>query len=150
MARRRWGWKENAGKDVEASYNVIKDTTLDYILNNDITKSEGYAPEGVVSIASSFETDSNTKSAITDFMKIPIYNGRKRNCSDLAEVGVNSSLGIKIKANKFIPFKMSTTPNKLYKKTVKQPRTAILKNPGDKVKKIIFKRSFKLLNFNLL
>lgn len=52
-----------------------------------------------------------------------------------AEVGVNSSLGIKIKANEFIPFRMSTTPNKLYRKTAKQARAAVLKNPGNKVKK---------------
>lgn len=127
--------KKNAGKDVEASYNVIENTTLDYILNNDITKSEGYAPEGVIRISSKSETDLNTKLAITDFMKIPKYNGRTRNCSDLAEVGVNSSLGIKIKANEFIPFKISTTPNKLYRKTTKQAGTVVLKNPGDKIKK---------------
>ncbi|GIV45032.1 MAG: hypothetical protein KatS3mg035_2155 [Bacteroidia bacterium] len=129
----------NAGKDVPAVYN-IKVTTLDEIKNTDITESEGYAPDGVLKLSTDYATDQKTKEAIEQFMKDnPNYNGRTCNCSDLAEVGVEAVADKNIKANEFIPFKLSTTPNKLFRKTSKLPNAEVVKDPGDKVNKSFLK-----------
>ncbi|MCS6954981.1 MAG: RHS repeat-associated core domain-containing protein [Candidatus Calescibacterium sp.] len=131
--------KKNAGKDVPAKYNVII-TDISKILNTDITGSEGYAPDGVVQLSTDYATDQKTIQAIEQFMaNNPSYNGRTCNCSDLAEAGVETAVGKNLKADEFIPFKMSTTPNKLFRKTAEQPNATVIKDPGGKTDKSFLK-----------
>lgn len=126
--------KDNAGDNVEGYYNT-KTTTIDELMTTDITRSESNAPNGVIKIGTIYDIDQNTKEAMDGFMNsLDIYNGKERNCSDFARVGIESSLQRKVDVSEFF----LSTPYALFNATAKQKGifgTTIIKHPGDKVKK---------------
>ncbi|MDY6463047.1 MAG: DUF6443 domain-containing protein [Bacteroidales bacterium] len=129
----------NASKDVVAFYTVERETTIESIINNDVIGNEGRAPDGVLRIQADYQTDKQTLERIEQAMENKVYNGRYRNCSDFAKIGVESSAKEKIKAQEFILFRKSTTPNKLFRETAKRPYSEMLKNPGEKINKSFIK-----------
>ena len=120
----------NVGKDVVAHFNVISSTDLNTIINEDITGSEEQSPDGILCISTSYETDRQTSERIEEAMKEKVYNGVSRNCSDFAKIGVESSSGTSIEARESILGHMSTTPNKLFRESMKLPGTTVIKDPG--------------------
>ncbi len=124
----------NANKDVPASYNVIL-TTVDDLKKTDVTGAEGYAPDGVVKLSTSYATDQKTVEALEKFkVAHDKYNGVRCNCSDLAEEGIETAAGKQLDVDESIMLIYeSTTPNKLFKETAKLPNASVLKDPGDKV-----------------
>lgn len=128
--------KSNVTEDVVGSYNS-QVTTLDKLQNTDVTGSEGYAPDAVVRLNTDSKTDGIVSMAL-DAHKgaVPSYNGVSNNCSDYAKTGVEyaapygSILG---NTDERIGARSVTTPNQLYKSTVKLPNASILKNPGQKI-----------------
>lgn len=81
------------------------------------------------------KTDDVTKKKFDRFMETNIYNGEKRNCSDMAKVGVkNSGQGKKFgigKENVFF-IKTFTTPNKLFNDSKRMNNATILLDPDEK------------------
>jgi len=126
---------DNAMFDVDAAYQEIT-TTVDDLINTDVTGSEGYAADGVVQISTDYDTDQQVVNDLNAFKDAnSSYNGVKCNCSDFAKQGVESATGKKLDASEWITIFNSTTPNKLYQETVKQDGTKVLKDPGEKVRK---------------
>lgn len=124
----------NANTNVEAEYNVIT-TTLDELIQTDITGAEDRVPDGVVELKTDADTDAATVKALNKFKSANTsYNGVQCNCSDFAEAGVETAVGKDLDVNESIlGIYNSTTPNKLYKETANQPNAKVLKDPGDKV-----------------
>ncbi|MEM9884721.1 MAG: hypothetical protein AAF849_02445 [Bacteroidota bacterium] len=140
----------NSGDNVPAAYGENTSVTLDELINTDVTGSEGYNPDGVLKIETSYEEDQKVLSDLSDFKSSnESYNGQKCNCSDFASEGVKSVL--ETRSNN--PFEIvsmqpndvgkekiplvgtSTTPNQLWKDTKESMRggVQVLKDPKDKV-----------------
>ena len=130
--------KNNFDKDVKASYNSTI-TTLDALINTDVTGEERRPPDGVVQIKTDASTDDNVKKGLTAFKEVnPAYNGLKCNCSDFAKEGVQYAAppgSLLLNYREKIGSYQSVTPNQLYKATIALPNTVILKDPGTKVSK---------------
>ncbi|MEO0683567.1 MAG: RHS repeat-associated core domain-containing protein [Cyanobacteria bacterium J06649_11] len=140
----------NSGEDVVASYGNISSTTLSDLINTDVTGSEGYNPDGVLKISTSYAEDQKVLSDLSNFKKNhPKYNGQKCNCSDFASEGVRSVIESK-SSNPFEVINVdqnnigkeiiqmvgpTTTPNQLWKDTKLGLGGAVevLKDPGKKV-----------------
>ncbi len=129
--------KDNADQDVTPYYGKTV-TTLDAVMNTDVTGSEGYAPDGVVSLGTDFQTDQNVMNTMESTRQDnKDYNGYYWNCSTFAREGVNSAAqstgqygvsGVEIVGGKF-----SVTPNQLYNETRGLQNATVLKDPGNKV-----------------
>lgn len=61
------------------------------------------------------------------------FHVRQNNCADFVENAIEFILGTDIKADEFIPFAFSTTPNRLFKCLVELKHSKMLKDPGKKV-----------------
>jgi RHS repeat-associated protein len=128
--------KSNATDDISSVYNN-QVTTLDKIKNTDVTGSEGYAPDAVVQMKTDSKTDAVVSMALDAHQKVnDKYNGANNNCSDFAKSGVEyaapygSQLG---NTDERMGSRNVTTPNQLYKATVRLPNASVVKNPGSKV-----------------
>lgn len=76
--------KENADQDVTPSYGKTI-TTLNAVMNTDVTGSEGYAPDGVISLGTDFQTDQNVMNTMESTrQENKGYNGYNWNCSTFA------------------------------------------------------------------
>ena len=128
--------KNNYDQDVSASYHKYNVTYKD-ILNKDITEAEGIVADGVVKIATDFNTDQNVQNALDSYeSKHPNYNAFTNNCSDYAEVALETVAGKQLAVDEKISSKVTaTTPNQLYKasKTIKNKPVTVLVNPKEKV-----------------
>ncbi len=133
----------NATSDVDAAYQEKQIKSVADLLKTDVSGSEGYAADGVIKINTNYETDQKVISDLKNFKdKNDSYNGVKCNCSDYAKQGIESATGKKVDASESILLYTATTPNKLYRETMKQNGATVLKNPGKKVNKT-FKEGVK-------
>lgn len=133
----------NASSDVDATYQEKQIKSIADLTKTDVSGSEGYAADGVIKINTSYETDQKVSSDLKSFKdKNDSYNGVKCNCSDYAKQGIESATGNKVDASESILFYTATTPNKLYRETMKQKGTTVIKDPGKKVNKT-FKEGVK-------
>ena len=128
--------KDNATDDIQSSYNSTV-TTLDKLQNSDVTGSEGYVPDAVVQLKTDSQTDAIVNMALNSHQKVnKSYNGVTNNCSDYAKSGVEyaAPYGSQLSnTDETIGSRNATTPNQLYKATVKLPNSTVIKNPGNKV-----------------
>lgn len=134
--------KKNVEEDMKACYKTIV-TTLDEISTKDITGNEkGKSADGIIKISSGYANNKNVHKILNFEKEISEYNARCRNCADFAKTGVETITGNRINAKEKIQSQYSTTPNKLYRETLRQQGTQIIKNPGNKVNKNFIKGLF--------
>ena len=136
----------NVGKDTRAKYNKLpaatyeKEISLDYIMNHGIPHIKNSPCDGILLL----ETSPGEDYKLIHFMDSIInlnrpFNVRKYNCSDFIRAGASYVTGMKIRANEFIPFSFSTTPNRLYKKLRSLDGIQVVLDPGKKVDGLFFK-----------
>ncbi len=126
----------NVSDDVNSYYGNFL-CSLDDLINGKENVGEDYAPDGAIRFATTKEIDDATKDKFSSFMEKKIYNGEKRNCSDMAKVGVNNSgkggkKKDKVGQESFFG-RSFTTPNRLFKDSKKMNNASIIKDPGKKV-----------------
>jgi hypothetical protein len=91
--------------------------------------------DALVCIATSARVDSELMEFIAELEgKRPYYNARRYNCADFVCLCLQKVLYKKIRAREFIPFSMTSTPNKLFLKLKKTTNNVqVLLDPGNKV-----------------
>lgn len=124
----------NVTENVEAYYGVYTYNKED-LINSDPSQGEGVKPDGILKFKTDKKTDDKTKTELEKFMKASnYYNGKSRNCSDMAKVGVKSSKkGFKLGLGKerYLIFSF-TTPNSLFNDSKDFSNSTVLVDPGTK------------------
>ena len=133
----------NASDDVNAFYQELLVNSEKELTDTDVSGLEdGRSPDGVLKIQTTFDQDQQTKNDLEKFkLENPKFNGRKCNCSNFAQKGIESATGKKIDATERIMVSKSTTPNRLYQEVSKMENVKVVKDPKDKVNKSFIKGS---------
>ena len=126
--------KNNFNQDVSAIYQRLNVSYND-ILREDVSESEGVAADGVVKIPTSFDVDQKVQKALDKYESDnPNYNALTNNCSDYAEVALESIVGKQLPVDEKISSKIiATTPNQLYYASRKIKGNNLIVDPKDKV-----------------
>ena len=124
----------NVTENVEAYYGVYTYNKED-LINSDPSQGEGVKPDGILQFKTDKKSDDKTKANLEKFMESSAYyNGKSRNCSDMAKVGVESSKkGFKLGLGKerYLIFSF-TTPNSLFNDSKDFSNSTVLVDPGTK------------------
>lgn len=141
------------GKNTEPIYHKLPQATFNEnitvasIVNLGIPKVKPIPCDGLIC----FKTSASQDLKLNKFLDSMIvhsnpFNARKFNCSDFVILGLENILNQKIRAKEFIPFRYSTTPNKLFKKVRNIAGAKIIIDPGEKIKGSFFReRIIKML-----
>lgn len=124
----------NVKENVEAHYGAYILNMSD-LINSDPSQFEGKKPDGVISFSTSQSTDLATKDKLENFKAASnFYNGKSRNCSDMAKIGVKNSVkGLNIGMGKeYYGIFSFTTPNSLFNDAKGKDNASVLVDPGDK------------------
>lgn len=125
--------QNNVGEDVPGFYGVYNNLLKENLIDTDPSRNKDKIPDGVIEFSNEFEQDNKTKIKLEKFMtSSDKYNGKSRNCSDMASVGVEGSTGKKMGKENCFGI-ICTTPNQLFNDSKKENNAKILKNPGDKI-----------------
>ena len=124
-----------SNKNVPARYQKTIVYKRDLSSRADLSIWEGTKAAGIIQFSTDKKTDDKTKKRLDKFMNSSgKYNAQKRNCSDMAKVGVKSSKkGFKFGLGKerYLIFSF-TTPNSLFNDSKDFSNSSLLLDPGEK------------------
>ena len=121
----------NWNKTSRGLFLINRKTTLDEIQNNPLHANTGedYAPDGIIQINSSYQSDEKAKSVMEkEIHSNKHYKGQTRNCASFAKEGVKATSGQKVDGQIF----WIDAPNSLFLDTKKLDNIIILKDNIDK------------------
>ncbi len=110
--------------------------TLEQMTGSDPSRLEqGKVPDGVVKLATDYETDSKVREDLYKFqVDNPAYNAITNNCTDYACQAARSASGANITTKESVSIggenATLATPNALFRQASKAPNASIVKNPG--------------------
>lgn len=140
-----WPAQENLtlsdmNRNVKAKYQVIPTASWDVAVTLSRLKAEGIptqldnSADGILKISTSASQDYNLKRYLYQLMdKRTNFHVRHFNCADFVEQTLEHILNEEIKAEEYIPFAFSTTPNQLYKSLLNKEGCTIIRDAGPKV-----------------
>jgi hypothetical protein len=114
--------------------------TVDYFLRKGLPHSYRYPCDALLKIKTDASADFELKEIAEAIQQERKYfNTRSYNCTDYIIQCLNRLLGVEIKAQEYIPFSWSSTPNKFYRVVVSDLDVDIIKDAGPEVNESFFK-----------
>ena len=133
-------------KDLPARYYKLPRSsaeeriTADYFLTRGLPHSYDYPCDAMIRLKTSAKADYKLKDIAEAIQEEKNYfNTRAYNCTDYIILCLNRLLGVELTAREYIPFRWSSTPNKLYKVVVSELDVEIMKKAGPEVDESFFK-----------
>ncbi len=109
--------------------------TVYSLLEKGIPHEEGYPVDGLLQLPSSPAKDYEIKENIErEIDKNRPFNVRQFNCADFVALIIEKICRCTINAEEYIFFRLSTTPNKLYKEVAGLNTVKVIKNGSEKAK----------------
>ncbi|MEM9687517.1 MAG: hypothetical protein AAF934_11435, partial [Bacteroidota bacterium] len=131
----------NVNKDYEPKYYKLpassweEPITIYSLLKKGIPHEEGYPVDGLLKLSASPAKDHEIRKFITiEITKNKPFNARRFNCADFVEIIIEQLCNCEIKAEEYIFFKFSTTPNKLYQQIARLSHVEVIKSGAEKAK----------------
>jgi hypothetical protein len=115
-----------------------QELTIEMLASEGIPHREHYPPDGIFMINTSAAKDFTIIRQLDKIIdEHEYFNPRYYNCSDFVNDALQQVLGRKLKIKEFIPFTLTSTPNKLCRRVLSVDNIVVLQMPGD-----IINRSF--------
>ena len=130
--------KDEAKTDTPGLYNK-KITTLDDLMNKDVTGAEGRPADGIIQLTTDVHKDNAVKEELSQFESDNgLYNGARCNCSDYVDAGIITAAPAGLSSfdsQEQIGSDRVTTPHQLFKATRGLSNATVIKDPGTQVEK---------------